>query len=1130
MTIRVALHHKTRYIFDREVTLSPHEVRLRPAAHARTPIESYSLKVKPETHFLNWQQDPYGNWLARLVFPEKSNELCIEVDLVADMTVINPFDFFMEPYAEQFPFSYTNDNKRELTAYLEVDPPGALLNAWIADAKQRFLGKPINTIDFLVALNAKLQHDISYLIRMEPGVQTPEVTLESAQGSCRDTGWLLVQILRHFGVAARFASGYLIQLAADQKALDGPSGTDRDFTDLHAWCEAYLPGAGWIGLDPTSGLLAGEGHIPLACTAIPSSAAPVSGFTDQCNSTLDFSMTVTRIHEDPRVTKPFNDDQWANVLALGDQVDRELVAGDVRLTMGGEPTFVSIDDMEGPEWNVTAHSPKKLELATTLFQRMQEKFAPGGLLHFGQGKWYPGEPLPRWALSCYWRPDGEPLWNNIALVATVETKLPKDIAKTFTLKLAENLALHPDYVIPAYESIWRTIRDESQLPINIDPASPDVKDKLTRTAITDQLFKQLQGAIGEATGYVLPIKALARKKPAAASEWASSLWPLATKHLYLVEGDSPLGFRLPLSSLPVVAPEDAEVIIPVDPFEKTEALANKAAANAADSTKKAPAKPADKTPKIGESAKDLVRTALCVEVRNGILHVFFPPLALLEDYLALVTALEKTAAETNTPVRIEGYTPPSDARVKKFAVTPDPGVIEFNIQPSTSWRELVTNTKTLYEEARLSRLGTEKFMLDGKHTGTGGGNHVTVGGVTPADSPMLRRPDLLRSLITYWQNHPALSYLFSGTFIGPTSQSPRVDEARSDTLYELEIAFEQMDAELVAGEESEFPWLVDRILRNCLVDLTGNTHRTEFSIDKLYSPDGPTGRLGLLEFRAFEMPPHAEMSLTQTLLLRALIARFWKTPYGGKGGAKLIRWGTELHDRFMLPYFVVQDIQAVIDDLNAAGYAFKLEWFAPFIEFRFPRFGTVAYQGVEMELRQAIEPWHVLGEEMAGTSTARYVDSSLERMQVKVSGMLQQRHVVACNGRVVPLTPTGTPGEFVAGVRYRAWAPSSALHPSIGVHAPLVFDVIDTWSGRSVGGCTYHVSHPGGRNYATFPVNANEAEARRVARFQKIGHTPGKLDVKLEGRNPAFPFTLDLRRAPDFDSAQLMPVRLHDGQ
>jgi uncharacterized protein (DUF2126 family)/transglutaminase-like putative cysteine protease len=1120
MTIRVALHHLTHYKFDRPVNLSPHEVRLRPASHCRTPIESYSLSVKPEKHFINWQQDPYGNWLARLVFPEKTSELSITVDLVAEMTVINPFDFFIEAYAEKFPFAYTPDNQRELTAYLEIAPTERLLSDWVARARADLLSKPINTIDFIVALNTRLQHDIKYLIRMEPGVQTPEQTLERAMGSCRDTGWLLVQILRNFGIAARFASGYLIQLTADQKALDGPSGTDHDFTDLHAWAEAYLPGAGWVGLDPTSGLLAGEGHIPLACTAIPSSAAPVSGYTDVCETVLDFQMKVTRIHEDPRVTKPYSEAQWAGILALGEVIDKDLHDGDVRLTMGGEPTFVSIDDMDGPEWNYTAMSPKKLALSIELLKRLKPRFSPGGMLHFGQGKWYPGEPLPRWALSCYWRPDGVPVWRDEALIAlTTPVDAAKPDAAAFARELAAQLALHPDFAMPAFESVWRTIKGEADLPANIDPLDPDLK----KPAARGKLLEQLAGGIGDPVGYVLPLRVATSAADGAANNvqtrWVSSLWPLNTPNIYLLDGDSPMGFRLPLSSLPWVAPEDAESVIEGDPFAEQEALPD-GKVNPAKSSSAA-AKPAKPELKKGKSAPEIVRTALCVEVRDRILHVFLPPVEKLEDYLALVAAVEATASKLRQPLRLEGYTPPSDKRLNKFALTPDPGVIEVNIHPASRWQDLVANTTTLYEEARQSRLGTEKFMLDGKHTGTGGGNHVTVGGVTPADSPMLRRPDLLRSLITYWQNHPALSYLFSGTFIGPTSQSPRVDEARSDTLYELEIAFEQMDEHLTPGKESDKPWLVDRLLRNFLVDLTGNTHRAEFSIDKLYSPDGPTGRLGLLEFRAFEMPPHAQMSLTQMLLLRALIARFWKTPYR----RNLIRWGTELHDRFMLPYFVAQDMRAVCDDLAAAGYPVKFEWFAPFLEFRFPRFGSVAYQGVEMELRQAIEPWHVLGEEMSGSGTSRYVDSSIERMQVKVTGMTQHRHLITCNGRVVPMTPTGQPGEFVAGVRYRAWAPPSALHPTIGVHSPLVFDIVDGWAGRSVGGSTYHVVHPGGRSYDTFPVNAFEAEARRVARFQKLGHTPGPMDFKAEGRNPAFPFTLDLRKQPDFDGAQYMPLR-----
>ncbi|APV50744.1 IMP dehydrogenase [Betaproteobacteria bacterium GR16-43] len=1098
MTIKVALHHRTHYAFDRPVALSPHEVRLRPASHARTPIESYSLRVKPAKHFLNWQQDPYGNWLARLVFPEKSRELEVTVDLVADMTVINPFDFFIDATAERFPFAYTPENRRELAPYLEADPLTPRVSAWIDDARKSFAEGSPATIDFLVAVNAKLQRDVKYLIRMEPGIQLPEFTLESGCGSCRDSAWLLVQILRNFGLAARFASGYLIQLVADQKPLDGPSGTTKDFTDLHAWCEVYVPGAGWIGLDPTSGLLTGEGHIPLACTALPSSAAPVSGFTDICKTVLDFKMTVTRLYEDPRVTRPYSPAQWTAIDRLGKKVDAELAEGDVRLTLGGEPTFVSVDDMEGAEWNYTALSPRKYELALDLVHRLRKRFAPGSLLHFGQGKWYPGEPLPRWALTCFWRKDGVPLWEDDRILPGLHGEEDATIedARRFATEIAGALGFAADAVLPAYEDPLAVLRNEANLPAGFDPlAGP-----LDTAGARDKLREQLSGGLGKPAGYVIPTKPAPRAKASAETTWVTSPWPLRRKHIFLVEGDSPLGFRLPLASLPAVLPGDDETTA-TDPFERRDALGHKKPAKAVAGAKR-------QASKRSVAPREVVRTAVCVEPRAGRLYVFLPPMGTLEDFVAMVAAVEETAQALERPVRIEGYPPPDDPRLMRFGVTPDPGVIEVNIHPASSWDELKQNVPVLYEEARQARLATEKFMLDGRHTGTGGGNHVTLGGATAADSPLLRRPDLLRSLIGYWQNHPALSYLFSGTFIGPTSQSPRVDEARDDALYELEIAFEQLDAQFPRGKDNERPWLVDRILRNFLVDLTGNTHRAEFSIDKLYAPGSATGRLGILEFRAFEMPPHARMSLVQILLLRTLVARFWKAPYR----ESLVHWGTRLHDEFMLPHFVQQDLRHVVEDLKANGYPFKLDWFAPFLEFRFPRYGTVTYEGIEIELRQAIEPWHVLGEEVVQSGTSRYVDSSVERLQVKATRLNDSRYVIACNGRALPMTPTGKAGEAVAGVRYKAWAPPSALHPSIGVHTPLVFDLVDTWNGRSLGGCTYHVAHPGGRNYATFPVNALEAEARRVARFQAMGHTPGAMDVVREARNPRFPVTLDLRR------------------
>jgi uncharacterized protein (DUF2126 family)/transglutaminase-like putative cysteine protease len=1140
MAIRVALHHRTSYRYDRAVALSPHEVRLRPAPHARTPILSYSLTVEPAEHFINWQQDPYGNYIGRFVFPEKAEELSFTVDLVADMTVINPFDFFVEKYAERFPFAYPAQLTAELGPYLQVDLAGPMLKEWIAAVRTEMLSSSLPTNDFLVYLNQRVQVRIGYLLRMEPGIQTPEETLQKASGSCRDSAWLLVQILRSLGLAARFVSGYLIQLKPDQASLDGPNGAAVDFTDLHAWTEVYIPGAGWIGLDPTSGMLASEGHIPLACTALPSSAAPVSGFTDKAEVTFVHEMTVTRIHEDPRVTKPYSEADWQAIDRLGQQVDADLKRNDVRLTQGGEPTFVSIDDMDGAQWNTEAHGEHKRELAGQLMLRLKKHFAPGGMLHYGQGKWYPGEPLPRWALNIYWRVDGQPMWRDASLFSEEGSDDGYGVAEAerFMAALLEGLHLPAASAIPAYEDVRLQAQIEAGLPSNLNPLFADLSDSEQRR----RLARLLETGLGEIAGYVLPLAPTPFEQGVSLStSWRSSSWPLKREHLYLIDGDSPLGLRLPLNSLPWVLPGDKETEFDLDPFAERKALLEAKAtldvklASADRQTQRGPRaalaaakrlaratlgrsdsqQPRPEAPLPGQlnatpAPRDVIHTALCVQVRAGRLYVFMPPIKRIEDYLALVQIVEASAAKLQLKLWIEGYGPPRDPRIKLLSVTPDPGVIEVNVHPSASWNELVYTMSTLYEEARLSRLGTEKFMVDGRHTGTGGGNHATLGGATAEDSPMLRRPDLLKSLITYWQNHPALSYLFSGTFIGPTSQAPRVDEARDDNLYELAIAFQQMDRVLPGMLPGDKPWMVDRLLRNLLVDLTGNTHRSEFSIDKLYSPDGPTGRLGLVEFRAFEMPPHERMSLLQMLLLRALVARFWQQPYQ----AKLVHWGTALHDRWMLPHFVAQDIRDVARDLRAAGYAFEDHWFDPFIEFRFPRFGTVVYEGVELELRQAIEPWNVLGEEMAAGGTARYVDSSVERMQLLVRGLTDGRHVIACNGRMLPLHPTGVPGEYVAAVRFRAWSPWSALHPTIGVQAPLTFDLVDTWSGRAIGGCTYHVVHPGGRSEEHSPVNANAAEARRFARFWPHGHTPGPMTVFKEPLNPSFPMTLDLRWQP----------------
>lgn len=1181
MSIHVALNHVTHYKYDRRVGLSPQVVRLRPAPHCRTPILSYSLRIEPGNHFINWQQDPFANHLARLVFPEQTTEFKVTVDLVAEMAVYNPFDFFLEPDAEKFPFTYAPELKHDLLPYLakgELTPRFKAFVDSVSREEQR-------TIDFLVGLNQRLQREIGYLIRMEPGVQTPEQTLTRLSGSCRDTGWLLVQTLRHLGLAARFVSGYLIQLKPDVKSLDGPSGAEVDFTDLHAWCEVYLPGAGWIGLDPTSGLMAGEGHIPVACTPDPSSAAPVTGAVDESEVEFSHHMQVTRIYESPRVTKPYTDEQWEHIVELGHVVDQRLADGDVRLTMGGEPTFVSVDDRDGAEWNTDALGPTKRGFATELVHRLRQKYGQGGFLHFGQGKWYPGEQLPRWALSIYWRRDGQPCWKDPTLFADERDthRYTSEDAKAFITALTTRLGLDTQYVQPGYEDTWYYLWRERRLPVNVDPFDSRLDDELERARLR-RVFSQ---GLDATVGYLLPLRR-EWMKGTSGPQWITGPWFMRDERLYLFPGDSPMGYRLPLDSLPWAAPGDRPMALVQDPFAPSVPLAVPAllrtqtlgydphhagqgfAEGGAVAMQGQPQPgdgfggiegaglgagvgetgplphspvtphpvPGDTYPERFQSAGWLTRTALCVEVRDpqrgngpkaeaqhggksGVLYVFMPPLQHLEDYLELVAAVEATAAELGVKIVMEGYPPPRDPRLKLLQVTPDPGVIEVNIHPAHDWTELVDHTEFLYDAAHHSRLSTEKFMLDGRHTGTGGGNHFVLGGATPADSPFLRRPDLLASLLTYWHNHPSLSYLFSGMFIGPTSQAPRIDEARNDQVYEVEIALKELERQLGTHGRTEEgapvegalpPWLVDRSLRNLLIDVTGNTHRSEFCIDKLYSPDGPTGRLGLLELRAFEMPPHARMSLAQQLLLRALVAWFWKEPYTGRGNTRLTRWGTGLHDRFLLPTFVQMDFDDVMAELNAAGFAFDGQWFAPHFEFRFPLVGEVATMGIGLTLRNALEPWHVMGEEGAPGGTVRYVDSSLERMELKVTGLNDNRHVITVNGQPVPLQPTGRVGEFVCGVRYRAWAPPSSLHPTIGAHAPLTFDIVDRWLERSIGGCRYHVAHPGGRNYDVFPVNAYEAESRRLARFFRFGHTPGTTKVMPPQPSFEFPFTLDMRR------------------
>jgi uncharacterized protein (DUF2126 family)/transglutaminase-like putative cysteine protease len=1110
MTIKVALEHRTSYTFDRPVRVYPHVVRLRPAPHSRTPIEAYSLRVEPADHFVNWQQDAVGNFISRLTFPNPTNQLTITVGLIADLKVINPFDFFIEDWAETWPssghFNYPEPLGDDLRPYLRaVDEdgpgsgPGELVQAWV----RNFSVRPgTRTINFLVELNRRINNDLSYSVRMEHGVQTPDFTLRTGVGSCRDFAWLLVSVARQMGLAARFVSGYLVQLTSDVKALDGPSGPSADFTDLHAWAEVYVPGAGWIGLDPTSGLFAGEGHIPLAATPHPSGAAPITGGIEPCESVLEFSNTVTRIHEDPRVTLPYTEEAWATIQNVAAGVDKRLVAGDVRLTVGGEPTFVSVDNQVDDEWTTAADGPHKRQRASDLAARLKALWAPHGLVHRGQGRWYPGEPLPRWQIGLYWRTDGQPLWPDGTLFADpweIDPAGPpaaESAAHDLLAAIAGGLGLPLSQVRPAYEDPLSRLAAKARLPKG-DAVSPDAdlnsEAGQDTTAGRAELLARLDESTGAPAAFVLPLH---RREDDGG--WASADWRLRRGRVVLVAGDSPAGLRLPLDAISWKPPRPT---FDTDPTTVGDDLH----LSTDDATLEDP-----------EDSPTAPTTAMVAEIRDGLLYVFMPPSAALDHFVDLIGRVHDAAAKINCRVVVEGYEPPPDPRLTSTTITPDPGVIEVNIAPTASFAEQREQLETLYEQARLARLSTESFQFDGSHSGTGGGNHITLGGITPKDSPLLRRPDLLVSLLTYWQRHPALSYLFAGRFIGTTSQAPRVDEGRAEALYELEIAFAEIDRlTSLSDDAAAKPWVTDRALRHLLTDITGNTHRAEFCIDKLYSPDSPRGRLGLLELRGFEMPPHLRMAMVQSLLVRSLVAWFWEEPLR----APLIRHGSNLHGRYLLPHFLIHDIADVAADLRAHGIAFETNWLDPFTEFRFPRIGTAVFDGVEIELRGAIEPWNTLGEQSTATGTARYVDSSVERIQVRIIGADRHRYMLTCNGFPVPLLATDNPDVHVGGVRFRAWQPPSALHPSITVDGPLQFELVDLTTSTSRGGCTYHIAHPGGRAYDEPPVNAVEAESRRARRFEATGFTSGKLDLsdvrEMQARistDIGAPGILDLRR------------------
>jgi len=1082
--LRLLIQHRSVYHYQTPATLGPHIVRLRPSAHTRAKIESYGLLAGPEAQ-LRWHQDPYGNHVAHVTFPEgfKAHALELRVELALEVRPVNPFDFFMDERCKTAPFTYPGVLGPDLAPFLSLDSPA------LAGGKhfRHFLSelpKAGDTVALMVEINRAVQQRLRYVIRDEPGIWTPEQTLSEGRGSCRDSAALLIAALRSRGLAARFVSGYLIQLTDEGMIPDMPRGVGRDVVDLHAWTEVYLPGAGWIGLDSTSGLLCGEGHIPLACSASPSSVPPIEGTADQQAHDVLFEMKVGRLGHEPRPTRPYSDEVWESLLAQGDAADARLAREGVTLTLGGEPTFNSREHAEAPEWNTEALGPTKWLQGLRLAGELRRRLSPGAAVLSRFGKHYPGESLPRWSLDLYGRRDGLPVWTGElgeARVPATSTLEELAVARRFAGLLLGRLKLSEGLLMPAFEDPWRFFQDEARLPLDVDPLQATLTDPEERR----RLSRVLERGLAHEAGYVLP---LTRKD----GVWQGSSWTFRRGRLYLLQGDSPIGLRLPIASLPpgyLPTPVEPEVLPPDPRRPKPEDAAQ------ARIRVEAPSPPAPLA----------VRTALCVEVRQGNLYVFLPPLASCEDFFALLREVDAVRQELGLNVLLEGYPPPADPELFRLAVTPDPGVLEVNLPPTRNAREYTRLIETVFDAGLHAGLHAEKFLLDGRVAGSGGGHHLTLGGPSPLQSPFVQRPELLASLLTFVQHHPSLSYMFTGLFVGPTSQAPRLDEARHDALYELEIALSRA---FRRDEGPPPPWLSDALFRHLLVDVSGNTHRTEISIDKLFDWRSPYGRQGLIELRAFEMPPHPRMAVAQMLLVRNLIASFAAQPYSGR----LVRWGTALHDRFLLPHWMWQDFKDVLAHLDARGFGLPEEAYRPFVDLRCPVVGRLPLEGITLELRNAIEPWHVLGEEPTGTGTSRFVDSSMERVELRAEGLVPERHRVLVNGMVLPLRPTGTSGEAVAGVRFRAWAPPHSLHPHLGIHHPLRFDVLDTWGHRSLGACAYHVWHPKGRAFDQPPLTRFEAMARQSQRFTQESPLHYPVRPLPSAPDAEGPYTLDLRR------------------
>jgi uncharacterized protein (DUF2126 family) len=1083
---RIALTHTIERRYPRRVLLPTHWLRLRPAPHTKADVTAFSIRVGTEPHFLNWVRDPFENHVARLDLPEPVADLRMTVDLVASLHPANPFDFLAEPYAANFPFEYPDQLQKELTPYLHLPEPGPRLAAFL-DGLDR---EPAYITEKLGNIVAEAHRKLKVSGHASPGTVDVESVLEQGHGSPWESAWLLTLALRSLGMAARFASGYRIFLAPEPvvHAWSGDSEVPAtrwlDTATLHAWSEAFIPGAGWIGLDPAAGLFTHEGYIPLAATpdalrALPWVAeadpfvVPALAGQEPTEAGTTSQIQIRRLTPAPEPA-PYTEAQWADIGTVGQCVDQRLKEDGISLAMAPAVCFTD-PGSTAPEWSVAAVGPAKRAVAEELLTRLRQRLAPSGVSHEGQGEWFGGEPLPRWKLNCFFRTDGLPIVRQPQTDAVFKTasvsssrRAVKNIgpeapeisdAASFARTLAKHLGVSPDYLLPAHEDqlheLWL-----NRHHIQFEPPADTLRDPTRRRSLAIQLSRTKLDPVG----YVLPLR-----WDVASERWVSGRWRFRRGTLYLVPGGSPLGYRLPLDSLPV---GEAAPAMP-DPerchFEERPLLAEIYGEPTSRLTSYTQGAAPPESTDSDEATTRPPRTALCVQVRDGLLHVFLPPLTHLEHWLDLVAAVEATAAELGLPARLEGYEPPEDFRLGRLTLEPESGVLRVALPAAESWDRLSGFVSAVYREAEALGLRAERIAPDGRRQPPGGNADIVLGGEQPPLSPFLLRPQLLHSLIAYWQRHPCLSYFFAGRLLGPSGPAPRPDEGRDDALYELELALSRLPL-----DDSPGPWVPDRALRHLLTDPSGDMRRAEIRIDQLYAPDRSSLRLGRIALRSFETAPNDKLALAQSLLVRALLAYLAQAPVD----ASLADWGAALHDRFMLPGPLWDDFRDVLADLRGAGMPVRAEWFEPFLAQRFPVLGRIQMGDVGLELRLAHEPWPVLSEEVTASGVARLVDSSNQRIQAEVSGLIPSRHVLVCNGRRVPLRASRTWGVAWAGVRYKTWNPPSTLHPTIPPIHSLVFDLLDARTGEVLGGCTYFPARPGMAGPQAIPaaVTALEAE------------------------------------------------------